>query len=76
MKKADAIQWAGGVNALAAIFDSPETGDHITKSAVSQWGEELPKPRVYELRIKRPHWFNKDGTPKAPPVPADADRRA
>lgn len=71
MKKADAIQWAGGVNALAAIFDSPKDGEpHITPSAVSQWGDELPKPRVFELRIKRPHWFNKDGSPKRPPATA------
>lgn len=62
MKKADAIKWAGGTAALAAIFD-------ITPGAVSQWDDDtIPPLRVYKLRELRPEWFNKDGTPKPPPM--------
>lgn len=49
-----AKKWAGGVVRLAEIFE-------VTHSAVSQWGEYLPQHRVYELRIKRPSWFNTAG---------------
>lgn len=55
MKTSDAIQLAGSATALAELFD-------ITLSAVSQWGEELPQPRYWELRVKKPAWFNADGS--------------
>lgn len=63
MKTSHAIAWAGGTVKLAAIFE-------ITHSAISQWGEEVPRPRQFELRFKRPKWFNRDGTLKSPPVEA------
>lgn len=50
MKTSNAIELAGGVSALAEILD-------ITHSAVSQWGDDIPKLREYELREKRPEWF-------------------
>lgn len=50
MKTSEAIRLAGGLGQLAAIFE-------ITKSAVCQWPEEIPKNRLYELKDKRPQWF-------------------
>ena len=50
MKTADAIKKADGLGQLAAIFG-------ITKSAISQWPEDLPQAREYELKVKRPEWF-------------------
>ncbi len=60
MKTQDAINWAGSASALAEVFG-------ITPSAVSQWGEELPDGRTWQLRVTRPSWFTADGKPKAPP---------
>jgi hypothetical protein len=56
MKSSDAISLAGGVVALADILG-------ITHGAVSQWGDEIPRLREYELREKRPEWFGKNGRP-------------
>lgn len=50
MKKADAIMKAGGLGELANLLE-------ITKSAISQWPDEVPSSRLYELRVKRPEWF-------------------
>ena len=51
MKKKQAIQLAGGsAKALADLFG-------ISESAVSQWGEDLPLLRVYQLRELKPKWF-------------------
>ena len=50
MKTEDAIARAGGATALAALLD-------ITPSAVSQWGEDVPQPRYWQLRVLRPAWF-------------------
>jgi hypothetical protein len=58
MKTSDAIRLAGSATALAGVFD-------ITLSAISQWGEEVPQPRYWELRVKRPDWFNADGEVRA-----------
>lgn len=61
MKKQDAVDKAGGVNALAEVFG-------ISPSAVSQWTDELPEGRVWQLRVIRPTWFT-DG-PVVPAAPA------
>jgi hypothetical protein len=50
MKTTNAIELAGGVSALAEVLG-------ITHSAVSQWGDEIPRLREYELRERRPEWF-------------------
>lgn len=50
MKTADAIKHAGSPKALATLLE-------ITPSAISQWGEEVPKPREWQLRVIRPEWF-------------------
>lgn len=50
MKKQEAIERAGSVQELASIFN-------ISHSAISQWGEEIPPMRVYQLMVLKPAWF-------------------
>jgi hypothetical protein len=50
MKTAKAVELAGGPKALADLLG-------ITQSAVSQWGEDIPKPRDWQLRVLKPQWF-------------------
>lgn len=52
MKTADAIYLAGNATMLADILG-------ISPSAISQWGENLPEARVWQLRVIRPEWFKK-----------------
>lgn len=47
MKTADLIRLFGGVTRTAEALG-------VTKSAVSQWGENVPELRVYKLREQRP----------------------
>lgn len=51
MKTAKAIELAGSRQALADLLDA------ITLSAISQWGEDVPEARVWQLRVLRPEWF-------------------
>lgn len=53
MKTQDAIDLAGGATALAELLE-------ITPSAVSQWGDDVPQPRVWQLKVLKPAWFKKD----------------
>lgn len=48
MKKSDAIDWAGGVRALARRLT--EAGHYITPQAISQWPGIVPELRVYQIR--------------------------
>lgn len=50
MKTQQAIKLAGSVKALAALLE-------ITSGAISQWGEEIPQQRVWQLRALKPDWF-------------------
>lgn len=50
MKTRDAIAKAKGRDKLARILG-------ITGSAVSQWGEDVPELREFQLRRKKPGWF-------------------
>jgi hypothetical protein len=50
MTKQQAIDKAGGVSALADLLK-------ITPSAISQWGDEVPDARVWQLRVLKPEWF-------------------
>lgn len=50
MKTAEAIKLAGTPKALADLLQ-------ITPSAVSQWGDEIPKAREWQLRALKPQWF-------------------
>jgi hypothetical protein len=45
-----AIELAGSSSALAALLG-------ITPGAVSQWGNEIPVARVWQLRVLKPDWF-------------------
>jgi DNA-binding transcriptional regulator YdaS (Cro superfamily) len=42
MKKKDAVKYFGGVSKLAAALG-------ILHSAVSQWGEDIPQRRAFEI---------------------------
>ena len=50
MKTATAIGLAGNAKALADLLE-------ITPSAVSQWGEDVPSNRIWQLRVLKPSWF-------------------
>ena len=50
MKTQHAIQLAGSAKALADLLE-------ITGGAISQWGEDLPKGRCWQLQLLRPEWF-------------------
>lgn len=51
MTKAEAVQLAGSVTALAKVFG-------ISRSAVAQW-DAIPEGRLYQLQVVRPEWFGK-----------------
>ncbi|WP_176928751.1 Cro/CI family transcriptional regulator [Variovorax sp. YR634] len=53
MKTSLAIKLAGTAAALAHLLG-------ITPGAVSQWGEDVPDQRVWQLRVLRPDWFKPD----------------
>lgn len=63
MKKSDAIAAFGSVAALARELK-------VTVQAVYKWPEEIPEPRAYELRGRRPDLF------PHPAAPLDAQRGA
>jgi hypothetical protein len=66
MKTEDAIRHAGGtVKALAELLK-------ITPSAVPQWGDEVPEPRIWQLRVIRPAWFIEPPAANAPKQKARA----
>lgn len=60
MKTAEAIKHAGSTKSLAELLE-------ITPSAISQWGEDMPQPRVWQLKVLRPEWFTQ---PEAQPETA------
>ncbi len=50
MKTKDAIELAGNAKALSELLG-------ITQGAVSQWGDEVPQAREWQLRLIKPQWF-------------------
>ena len=50
MKTQQAIDLAGTAKALADLLE-------VTPSAVSQWGEDVPEGRFWQLRVLKPEWF-------------------
>lgn len=52
MDKAQAIQKAGTAMALAKLLG-------ITRQAISQWGDQLPQARLWQLKALKPEWFAK-----------------
>jgi hypothetical protein len=51
MDKKTAIQLAGGVLALAKLLG-------ISRPAIYQWKDQVPKMRVFQLKTLRPEWFS------------------
>lgn len=52
MKTQQAIELAGNAAALAKLLG-------ITPSAITQWGENVPEKRVWQMRLLKPSWFRK-----------------
>jgi hypothetical protein len=57
MNKFKAIKLAGGRKQLAELLTNIATGRPLSQAAISQWGDELPQFRVWQLRILKPDWF-------------------
>jgi len=55
MKKQQAIELAGNAASLARLLG-------ITPSAITQWGDDVPKERVWQMRLLKPRWFRKQKT--------------
>jgi hypothetical protein len=53
MEKSKAIRLAGSQTKLAEILG-------IAQSAVSQWGDDVPAMRIYQLKVLRPKWFKSE----------------
>jgi DNA-binding transcriptional regulator YdaS (Cro superfamily) len=51
MKKETAIAFAGNANKLAKLLG-------INRSAISQWGDDVPEKRVKQLKNLKPNWFD------------------
>jgi DNA-binding transcriptional regulator YdaS (Cro superfamily) len=51
MKKITAIAFAGNANKLANLLG-------INRSAISQWGEDVPQKRLEQLKALKPEWFD------------------
>lgn len=50
MKTKKAIELAGNASTLSSLLE-------ITRGAISQWGEDVPEGRIWQLRSIRPEWF-------------------
>lgn len=53
MKTEKAISLAGSATALAKILG-------LTPGAISQWSEDVPQLRVYQLKELKPEWFTQE----------------
>jgi hypothetical protein len=63
MTKAELFELVkGGPSAVAKIFG-------ITPSAVTQWPDQVPEARVFELRGRRPDLFQPAASDAAAPQP-------
>ena len=50
MDKKQAIERAGSAIALARLLG-------ISRQAISQWGDQLPQARLWQLQAIKPEWF-------------------
>jgi transcriptional repressor of cell division inhibition gene dicB len=57
MTKDQAIALAGTSMALAKMLG-------IQRQAISQWGDEIPQARLWQLKVLRPEWFKKSKVSK------------
>lgn len=69
MKTQQAIDLAGSTKGVAVLLG-------ITSGAVSQWGESVPDNRVWQLRVLRPNWFERQDGDADPIVTDGCNRRA
>jgi hypothetical protein len=60
MKTKNALELAGGTSALASLLE-------ITPGAVSQWGDDMPDQRIWQLKVLRPEWFKEPKVAKTWP---------
>jgi hypothetical protein len=63
MEKQKAIKLAGSQTKLAVILG-------VSQAAISQWGEDVPVMRIYQLKTLKPEWFVGEPT-KLPKVVVD-----
>lgn len=61
MKTKKAIELAGNASTLSELLG-------ITRGAISQWGEEVPDARTWQLKTIKPEWF----VEFVPQVPVEA----
>jgi transcriptional repressor of cell division inhibition gene dicB len=57
MTKDQAIALAGTSMALAKMLG-------IQRQAISQWGDQIPQARLWQLKVLRPEWFKKSKASK------------
>lgn len=50
MEKSIAIKKAGSIKALAELLG-------ISRAAISQWGNDVPATRLWQLKTIKPEWF-------------------
>jgi len=50
METKKAIAKAGGRSALAKLLG-------ISSQAISQWGDNVPRGRYWQLKVLKPDWF-------------------
>jgi len=54
MRKSDLVTVFGTLQAIGDLFSPFNKGEPLTKGAVSQWDEEIPELREYQLRELMP----------------------
>jgi len=61
MEKQKAIKLAGSQIKLAAILG-------VSQAAISQWGQDVPMMRIYQLKTLKPEWFVNEPTKLEPTI--------
>ena len=61
MEKQKAIKLAGSQSKLAAVLG-------VSQAAISQWGQDVPMMRIYQLKSLKPEWFVDEPTKLPSPV--------
>jgi hypothetical protein len=61
MEKQKAIKLAGSQTKLAEVLG-------VSQAAISQWGQDVPMMRIYQLKSLKPEWFIGEPTKLPPPI--------
>jgi hypothetical protein len=61
MEKQKAIKLAGSQSKLAEVLG-------VSQAAISQWGQDVPMMRIYQLKSLKPEWFIDEPTKLPPPI--------